>query len=107
QYADYTLWQLDRLGDPDVPGTLAADQTAYWRQRLAGLPEVLPLPTDRPRPPQQSFRGDIARFTVDADLLARLQQLAAARRSTVFMTVHAAFAVLLARSEERRVGREA
>ncbi|AOD24505.1 non-ribosomal peptide synthetase [Rhodococcus sp. p52] len=97
QYADYTLWQLDRLRDPDDPGTLAADQTTYWQQRLAGLPEVLPLPTDRPRPPQQSFRGDITRFTVDADLLARLQQLAAVRHSTVFMTVHAAFAVLLAR----------
>ncbi|WP_455901807.1 non-ribosomal peptide synthase/polyketide synthase [Rhodococcus gordoniae] len=97
QYADYTLWQLDRLGDPAAPGSLAAAQTAYWQDRLAGLPEVLALPTDRPRPPQQSFRGDITRFTVDADLLARLQQLAADRHSTVFMTVHAAFAVLLAR----------
>ncbi|MBS9371963.1 non-ribosomal peptide synthase/polyketide synthase [Rhodococcus sp. B50] len=97
QYADYTLWQLDRLGDPEIPGSLAADQTAYWRDRLAGLPELLPLPTDRPRPPQQSFRGDITRFTVDAELLARLQRLAAAHHSTVFMTVHAAFAVLLAR----------
>ncbi|MEU5843665.1 non-ribosomal peptide synthase/polyketide synthase [Rhodococcus sp. NPDC047139] len=97
QYADYTLWQLDRLGDPATPGSLAADQSAYWRERLTGLPEVLTLPTDRPRPPQQSFRGDITRFTVDADLLTRLQRLAAEHHSTVFMTVHAAFAVLLAR----------
>ncbi|UYP17253.1 non-ribosomal peptide synthase/polyketide synthase [Rhodococcus sp. Z13] len=97
QYADYTLWQLDRLGDPQQPGSLAAEQTEYWRRRLAGLPDVLTLPTDRPRPAQQSFRGDIVRFGVDADLHARLQRLAAEHGSTVFMTVHAALAVLLAR----------
>ncbi|WP_241386850.1 non-ribosomal peptide synthase/polyketide synthase [Rhodococcus sp. CH91] len=97
QYADYTLWQLDRLGDPGTAGSLAAEQSDYWRRRLTGLPDVLPLPTDRPRPPQQSFRGDIVRFTVDPDLLDRLRRLAATAHSTVFMTVHAAYAVLLAR----------
>ncbi len=97
QYADYTLWQVGRLGDAAVPGSLAATQLDYWRTALAGLPEVLALPTDRPRPAQQSFRGDVVRFPIDAALHERLTRLAAARGTTVFMAVHAVLAVLLAR----------
>ncbi|WP_416061115.1 non-ribosomal peptide synthase/polyketide synthase [Rhodococcus indonesiensis] len=97
QYADYTLWQVDRLDDAAVPGSLAATQLDYWRTALAGLPEVLALPTDRPRPAQQSFRGDVVRFPVDAALHRRLADLAAAHGTTVFMAVHAVLAVLLAR----------
>ncbi|MEE2035538.1 condensation domain-containing protein, partial [Rhodococcus chondri] len=97
QYADYALWQQQLLGDPADPDSLAARQLAHWRATLADLPEVLPLPTDRPRPPHQSFRGALTRFTVDADLHRRITALAAAHDATVFMTVHAALAVLLAR----------
>ncbi|MCK0093500.1 non-ribosomal peptide synthase/polyketide synthase [Rhodococcus sp. F64268] len=97
QYADYALWQHDRLGDPADPDSLAETQTRFWRETLAALPEVLPLPTDRPRPPQQSFRGDVVRFSIDAALHQRLTQLAAAHGTTVFMAMHAALAVLLAR----------
>ncbi|WP_143860853.1 hypothetical protein, partial [Nocardia cerradoensis] len=57
QYADYSVWQRDSLGDESVPGTRAAVQLAYWTQRLADLPDELTLPCDRPRPAAQSFRG--------------------------------------------------
>ncbi|NME81103.1 non-ribosomal peptide synthase/polyketide synthase [Rhodococcus sp. 105337] len=97
QYPDYTLWQLDRLGDPTDPQSLAAAQAEYWRTTLDGLPDVLTLPTDRPRPAQQSFRGDIVRFPIDPALHSRLTRLASAHGTTLFMTVHTALAVLLAR----------
>ncbi|MFD6859888.1 non-ribosomal peptide synthase/polyketide synthase [Rhodococcus sp. NPDC060090] len=97
QYVDYALWQQDLLGDPTDPASLAATQLDFWRDTLADLPEVLPLPTDRPRPPQQSFRGAVHRFDVDPGVHAALVDLAAAHNATVFMTVHAALAVLLAR----------
>ncbi|MBH0120393.1 amino acid adenylation domain-containing protein, partial [Rhodococcus sp. CX] len=90
QYADYALWQNERLGDAGDPTSRAAAQLAHWRRALAGLPDVLTLPTDRPRPPRQSFRGDIVRFHIDAELQARLQRLAAGRDTTLFMAVHAA-----------------
>ncbi|MHC9297530.1 condensation domain-containing protein, partial [Mycobacterium sp. LTG2003] len=58
QYADYTLWQQNWLGSESDPDSVIARQLAYWRQELAGLPEVVSLPTDRPRPPVPSYRGD-------------------------------------------------
>ncbi|AXN45230.1 Dimodular nonribosomal peptide synthase [Mycobacterium marinum] len=49
-YADYTLWHHQLLGDPHDPTSLLATDLAYWQHTLAGLPEHLPLPTDRPYP---------------------------------------------------------
>ncbi|GAA2581759.1 amino acid adenylation domain-containing protein [Actinomadura fulvescens] len=97
RYADYTLWQAELLGRADDPGSVLAGQLAFWAKELADAPECLPLPTDRPRPPFASYRGDTVPLTVDADLHARLTDLARQRGGTLFMVLHAALAVLLSR----------
>ncbi|MDJ0427191.1 amino acid adenylation domain-containing protein [Rhodococcus fascians] len=97
QYADFALWQRSVLGSEQDLGSVASEQVAYWQETLAGLPEQLDLPSDRPRPAQQSFRGRTVRFTIDATLHEHLVALARANNATLFMTVHAALAVLLAR----------
>ncbi|WP_433682548.1 non-ribosomal peptide synthase/polyketide synthase [Nocardia sp. CA-119907] len=97
QYADYTLWQAETLGVDDDPRSQAHHQLAYWRGVLAGLPEQLELPTDRPRPAVSSYRGDIHRLRIDSDLHGELRELARKRETTLFSTVHAALAVLLSR----------
>ncbi|MGW4020934.1 amino acid adenylation domain-containing protein [Streptomyces sp. NPDC005009] len=95
QYADYTLWQRDVLGDETDPDSLAARQLAYWRQTLAGLPQPLALPTDRPRPKVMGHRGDVVRFSIEPDLLRSVEKLAAEADTTVSMVMHAALGVLL------------
>ncbi|MFJ3928565.1 amino acid adenylation domain-containing protein, partial [Streptomyces sp. NPDC090022] len=97
QYADYTLWQRDVLGDEDEAGSELARQIGYWHRTLAGLPEELALPTDRPRPAQASFHGGTVPLHLPAPAHARLADLARASRSSVFMVVQAALAALLAR----------
>ena len=92
QYADYTLWQRDLLG-----GVLAG-QVGYWREQLAGLPEELVLPADRPRPAEASQRGGEVRWRLaDARLHAALAALAREHQATVFMVLHAGLAALLSR----------
>jgi len=97
QYADYSLWQRDVLGDESAPGSRAATQVAYWRRRLADLPEEISLPYDRHRPATQSLRGGRIPVVVDADIHRRLIDVGRERNATLFMVTHAAFAVLLAR----------
>ncbi|MDV7336416.1 non-ribosomal peptide synthase/polyketide synthase [Rhodococcus oxybenzonivorans] len=97
QYADFALWQHELLGDENAPDSLAAKQIDYWRETLAGLPDVLPLPTDRPRPPAQSMRGANFEFEIDAELRRRLGVLAREHNASLFMVAHAALSVLLAR----------
>ncbi|MFD9375440.1 amino acid adenylation domain-containing protein [Streptomyces sp. NPDC059999] len=97
QYADYTLWLDDVLGDEHTPGGELARQIDFWRTTLAGLPEELTLPTDRPRPPETSYRGDTVDLTVPADTHRRLAALAREHRSSVFMAAQAALAGLLHR----------
>ncbi|WP_240199100.1 MULTISPECIES: non-ribosomal peptide synthase/polyketide synthase, partial [unclassified Gordonia (in: high G+C Gram-positive bacteria)] len=97
QYADYALWQREVLGSPDDPESLISAQGSYWLNQLAGLPEVLDLPTDRPRPAIQSTAGAKVEFVIDADRHARLLDLARARGGSLFMVLHAAFAVLLSK----------
>ncbi|MFZ4185629.1 amino acid adenylation domain-containing protein, partial [Streptomyces pseudogriseolus] len=95
QYADYTLWQLDVLGDEDDPESLSARQLEYWREALADLPQPLPLPTDRPRPRVMRSEGDRVRFDIDPGLLRSVEKLAVERDATVSMVMHSALAVLL------------
>ena len=90
QYADYAVWQRERL-----QGEVLADQLNYWREQLAGVPELLALPTDRPRPPVQSFRG--AREDLVLPALAGLKALRQQEGVTTFMVLLAAFQILLAR----------
>ncbi|MFF7934431.1 amino acid adenylation domain-containing protein [Streptomyces sp. NPDC007940] len=95
QYADYTLWQQDVLGEESDPGSVAAGQLAYWREALADLAQPLAMPTDRPRPRAMSHRGDLAPLSIDSDLLGAVEKLAAQQDITVSMIMHSALAVLL------------
>ncbi|WP_229900929.1 condensation domain-containing protein, partial [Streptomyces capoamus] len=95
QYRDYTLWQQDLLGDEDDPDSVAARQLAHWKQELAGVPQPLPLPTDRPRPAVPTHRGGLVLFDIDAELLDRVEKMAADRGATLSMTMQATLAVLL------------
>ncbi|MFI6867093.1 amino acid adenylation domain-containing protein [Nocardia sp. NPDC050406] len=97
QYADYALWQRELLGDETDTGSVAAQQIRYWTERLAGVPDVLELPADRPRPAVQTVRSADLAFTLDAETHAALAGLAASTDTSLFMVVHAAFAVLLGR----------
>ncbi|MFI9238056.1 non-ribosomal peptide synthase/polyketide synthase [Streptomyces sp. NPDC053079] len=97
QYADYTLWQRELLGEATDPDSVLSGQVAYWREQLAGLPEQVTLPTDRPRPAQSSYTGDIAQFAIDAELHRGLTDLARAHDATVFMVLQAALAALMTR----------
>ena len=105
QYADYALWQQDLLGsgsgasqDTDGGNGVLAGQVQYWRQALAGLPEELALPFDRPRPARPSRRGGQIRWQLaDPALHAALASLARRHHATIFMTLHAGLAALLSR----------
>ncbi|WP_280784435.1 non-ribosomal peptide synthetase, partial [Rhodococcus opacus] len=97
QYADYSLWQRDLLGSEDDPNSLSARQIAHWQAALAGVPQLIELPTDRMRPAEMSHRGGRVQFTIPADVHGRLVDLAQSTGTTPFMVTHAALAVLLRR----------
>jgi amino acid adenylation domain-containing protein len=95
QYADYTLWQREFLGDEADPESVIAQQLAYWVSALDGIPKQLELPLDRPRPKVSTHRGDIVTFEFPAALHERLDALARDNHVTLFMVMHAALAALL------------
>ncbi|MGW0277999.1 amino acid adenylation domain-containing protein [Streptomyces sp. NPDC003006] len=97
QYADYTLWQRETLGDDSDPDSELCRQLAYWRQKLTGLPEELALPADRPRPAEARHEGGVVPFEVDPELHQKLLDLARAHGATPFMVLHAALGALLTR----------
>ncbi|HZL94349.1 MAG TPA: condensation domain-containing protein, partial [Vicinamibacterales bacterium] len=91
QYGDFAVWQKRWLS-PDV----LREQLGYWKQQLAELP-TLNLATDRPRPPLKAFRGAVHRFTVDVPLTREIKALSRRESVTLFMTLLAAFQILLHR----------
>ncbi|MDQ3956921.1 MAG: amino acid adenylation domain-containing protein [Actinomycetota bacterium] len=92
QYADYAVWQREWLAGPEL-----TRQVAYWRETLDGAPPVLKLPTDRPRPPVQSFDGAALPVSIGGRAVAALEDLGRAAGATLFMTVAAALAAVLHR----------
>jgi amino acid adenylation domain-containing protein len=92
QYSDYAIWQREWL-----EGAVVEQQLAYWRNQLGDCPAVLELPTDRPRPAVQTFRGAIDRFVLPDDLSHGLYALSQQEGATLFMTLLAAFNILLYR----------
>jgi len=92
QYADFAVWQREWL-----QGRVLAEQLAYWEQQLAGAPAVLEIPTDRPRPAVQSFRGASVGRELESGVAAAVRELCRREDVTPFMAFAAAWAVLLAR----------
>ncbi|HEX5876035.1 MAG TPA: amino acid adenylation domain-containing protein, partial [Pyrinomonadaceae bacterium] len=92
QYGDFAEWQREWL-----QGERLDQQLDYWQKHLTGAPPSLELPTDRPRPTVQSFNGARHSFALSSDVSARLVQLSRREESTLFMTLLAAFYVLLYR----------
>lgn len=92
QYADFADWQRQWLSGP-----ILQQQLTYWTEHLAGVPAVLNLPTDRPRPSAQSYRGATHSFTVAASTVMGLYQVGLQAQATLFMTLAAALNVLMAR----------
>ncbi|MEO7332160.1 MAG: amino acid adenylation domain-containing protein, partial [Minicystis sp.] len=92
QYADYAAWQRSWLS-----GDALEQQLSYWSRRLAGAPASLDVPADRPRPPVPSHRGEKKSFSIAPELGKALRDLSRKEGVTLFMTLLAAFDVLLHR----------
>ena len=92
QYSDFAVWQREWLR-----GEMLETQLAYWKRQLGKIPPVLELPTDRPRPALQTFRGSRYQMAISAQLTEGLKALSQRERATLFMTLLAAFQTLLLR----------
>ena len=107
QYVDYTLWQRAQFGELADRDSPIAAQLGYWQEALAGLPERLQLPTDRPYPPVADYRGSSVAVDWPAGLQQRVAGVAREHNATSFMVIQAGLAVLLAKlcaSSEVAVG---
>ncbi|CCI16559.1 Similar to tr/Q9RAH4/Q9RAH4 (fragment) [Microcystis aeruginosa PCC 9807] len=96
QYADFAVWQRQWLTNEVLDR-----QLSYWKQQLTRIPLLHQLPTDRPRPAIQSFRGGTERLQLDSQLTQQLKKLSQESGSTLFMTLLAGFAVLLSRYSQQ------
>ncbi|KAG0000806.1 hypothetical protein BGZ80_006305, partial [Entomortierella chlamydospora] len=92
QYPDYAAWQREWLS-----GDRLKTQSEYWRTSLTGAPVLLDLPTDRPRPPQQSHVGSHVPIALDAEITSALKRLSQQHGTTLFMTILTAWSVVLSR----------
>ncbi|HEX2957142.1 MAG TPA: amino acid adenylation domain-containing protein, partial [Chitinispirillaceae bacterium] len=92
QYADYSVWQRSWFS-----GQRLSKQAQYWKATLNNVPELLELPTDHPRPAQQSYTGNVLSVKIDKYLTKRLKDLSQRNETTLFMTLLAGWAVLLSR----------
>ena len=92
QYADYAVWQRKWM-----EGEILQRQAEYWKATLAGAPAVLELPTDHARPAQQDHRGAVVELVLEEQLTAGLKELSRRHGTTLYMTLLAGWAALLAR----------
>ena len=97
RYADYVVWERAFL-----EGEALDRQLDYWKRRLAGMPALLPLATDLPRPPVQSYRGATRNFSIGPDLAARIRAQCARHGVTLYMYLLAALDVTLAHASGQR-----
>ena len=91
-YGDYAVWQQDQQRSEELDR-----QLGYWRGQLRGAPQVLTLPTDRPRPARQSSSGAVASVTIDAETTRRLTEVAHEANVTSFMLFLSGYAAVLSR----------
>src|SRR5690349_644444 len=102
QYVDFAVWHREWL-----QGEVLEKAVSYWKEKLAGVPSLLELPTDRPRPPSQGFSGARQPVVITLELTESLRALGEQQNATLFMVLLAAFKVLLfrhARQEDIVVG---
>jgi len=92
QYADFAVWQREWL-----QGEVLESQLSYWKKQLSGAPSALELPTDRPRPLVPTYRGASQSRAIPEDVAASLKALSQREGVTLFMTLLAAFNILLHR----------
>ena len=88
---DYAVWQRKWM-----EGEILQRQAEYWKEHLAGAPALLELPADHARPAQQDYAGAVCRLVLDGELTAELKELSQRHGTTLFMTLLAAWAALLA-----------
>jgi amino acid adenylation domain-containing protein len=92
QYADYAVWQRNW-----IKGDILRKQADYWEEALAGAPGLLEVPADHPRPARQDYAGAFTELVLDKELTAGLRELSRRHGTTLYMTLLAGWAVLLAR----------
>ncbi|WP_250292783.1 non-ribosomal peptide synthetase [Streptomyces atroolivaceus] len=97
EYADFTLWQRRLLGDERDPGSVVSRQLAYWRTALDGLPEMVELPRDRPRPAAPRHTGATHDFALAPTTARAVADLARTSGCSVFMVLQAALSAVLSR----------
>ncbi|MEH2040965.1 amino acid adenylation domain-containing protein [Nostoc sp.] len=96
QYADFAVWQRQWLTEE-----IQKQQLNYWKQQLAGAPPLLELPTDKPRPPVQTFSGATQKFQIDQNLSKQIKTFSQQSGATLFHTLLAAFVVLMFRYSDQ------